>query len=86
MLGAVRRARTSLSLPPNTGTYAEQGAGELFRTRVLSFVDGSFFARDFLSDAYRSRLQSCVRPVYAVLTAGPLWLPLKMQEVSEAWI
>jgi hypothetical protein len=41
------------------------------RTKVLSFVDGSFFARDFLSDVYRSRLRSFVRPVDAVhVTAG----------------
>jgi hypothetical protein len=38
---------------------------------VLSFVDGSFFARDFLSDVYRSRLRSFFRPVDAVhVTAG----------------
>jgi len=37
----------------------------------LSFVDGSFFARDFLSDLYRSRLRSFVRPVDTVhVTAG----------------
>jgi len=39
---------------------------------VVSFVDGSGFARSFLSDVDRSRLRSFVRPVCAVpLTAGP---------------
>lgn len=39
---------------------------------VLSFVDGSVFARDFLSVGDRRRLLSFVRPVGAVLmTAGP---------------
>jgi hypothetical protein len=38
---------------------------------VVSFVDGSCFARVFLSDFDRSRLRSFVRPLYAVrLTAG----------------
>ena len=39
---------------------------------VLSFVDGSGFARVFSSDFDRSRLRSFVRPVCAArLTAGP---------------
>lgn len=42
------------------------------RCEVLSFVDGSCFARVFLSDMDRSRLRSFVRPLCAVhLTAGP---------------
>jgi hypothetical protein len=37
----------------------------------LSFVDGSCFARVFLSDVDQSRLRSFVRPLCAVhLTAG----------------
>ena len=39
---------------------------------VVSFVDGSVFARVFLSVGDRCRLRSFVRPVDAVLvTAGP---------------
>ncbi len=39
---------------------------------VLSLVDGSSFARDFLSVGDRCRLRSFVRPVDAVhVTAGP---------------
>jgi hypothetical protein len=42
------------------------------RQVVLSFVDGSSFARVFLSNLDRSRLRSFVRPLCAVyLTAGP---------------
>ena len=38
---------------------------------MLSFVDGSVFARVFLTDGDRCRLRSFVRPVGAVLvTAG----------------
>jgi len=40
--------------------------------RVLSFVDGSGFARIFVHDVDRNALRSFVRPVCAVLlTAGP---------------
>ena len=38
---------------------------------VVSFVDGSGFARVFFGDLDRSRLRSFVRPLFAVLlTAG----------------
>ncbi len=45
---------------------------QIMRAWVLAFVDGSGFARVFLSDLDRSRLRSFVRPVCAVhVTAGP---------------
>jgi hypothetical protein len=58
-----------------SGRTTFQGAGQWLRSIsahwVLSFVDGSVLARDFLSVSDRCSLRSCVRPVGAVLvTAG----------------
>ena len=46
--------------------------GRIWIPSVLAFVDGSVFARGFLTDGDRCRLRSFVRPVGAVhVTAGP---------------
>lgn len=52
---------------PTTG-----GSLEGAQMEVVSFVDGSFFARIFLTDDDRCRGRSFVRPVCAAhVTAGP---------------